>query len=357
MAERFPCSYPPEDVTFLAELAEASPVGAAELRGAVGSGERAIFQMVTAEPEPDAAQLGLFRDALARNRGRLARDVRATAAALADRRPGGVALLSLVRAGVPLGILVARELRRRGVPCRHYAVSLVREVGVDWIALDRVLADHAPGEVAFLDGWTGKGATGASLSASVAEYAACRGVRLDGGLHVVQDISGTAPVAGGDEDYLVPSAMLNAAVHGLVSRTILPDPSAARTRLHACAVFAAPACGDLSDGFLRAVEAAEPAPPASRRDPAALRQASSAFMAAVAARFGVADRNRIKPGVNEATRAAVLRVPDAVLVRDAGDPEVAHILRAAAASSAPVLVDPAMPYAACVVTGPLKVGG
>jgi hypothetical protein len=47
------------------------------------------------------------------------------------------------------------------------------------------------------------------------------------------------------------------------------------------------------------------------------------------ARFGVRDRNRIKPGIAEATRAVLRRVPERLLVRDPDDPDVRHLVHLA----------------------------
>ena len=51
---------------------------------------------------------------------------------------------------------------------------------------------------------------------------------------------------------------------------------------------------------------------------------------------GTRDRNRIKPGIAEATRALLRRVPDRLLIRNFEDADVAHLLHLAAAQAIPV---------------------
>ena len=47
----------------------------------------------------------------------------------------------------------------------------------------------------------------------------------------------------------------------------------------------------------------------------------------------VADRNRIKPGIAEATRAVLRRLPERLLVRDCGDPRTSAISSSSPASA------------------------
>ncbi|MNP59517.1 Cysteine protease StiP precursor [compost metagenome] len=45
-------------------------------------------------------------------------------------------------------------------------------------------------------------------------------------------------------------------------------------------------------------------------------------MSSLATRFGITNLNRVKPGIAEATRAVLRRVPDHVLVRSRSDSDV-----------------------------------
>jgi hypothetical protein len=77
-------------------------------------------------------------------------------------------------------------------------------------------------------------------------------------------------------------------------------------------------------------DTASPARPDPEARLAAARNCDEAIVA-VQSRFGVEDRNRVKPGIAEATRALLRRVPDRLLVRDPADPDLAHLVALAAA--------------------------
>jgi hypothetical protein len=46
-------------------------------------------------------------------------------------------------------------------------------------------------------------------------------------------------------------------------------------------------------------------------------------------KYGVTDRNRVKPGIAEATRAVLRRLPERLLLLDPADPDVAHLVHLA----------------------------
>ena len=57
----------------------------------------------------------------------------------------------------------------------------------------------------------------------------------------------------------------------------------------------------------------------------------------IANESGVCDLNRIKPGIAEATRAILRRVPDRIYVKRRSDPDVAHICLLAEKAGVPVI--------------------
>jgi hypothetical protein len=65
---------------------------------------------------------------------------------------------SLARAGTPVGVLLRRELLRRGVDAVHYSISIIRGRGIDRVALAHLAAARGTEDAVFVDGWTGKGA-------------------------------------------------------------------------------------------------------------------------------------------------------------------------------------------------------
>jgi hypothetical protein len=319
----FSGSYDPDDVQFLMKPVALAPTDVAAKERLIQSGARHYSEMIPQESVPGDAYLALYRDALARNGARLARDIVDLAGALAERRPR-IVIASLARAGTPIGALLRRALRRLGVAAPHYSISIIRDRGIDREALRQIAARHDPGDLVFVDGWTGKGAIAPSeLRASLLGSSPC--------LAVVADPAGQAGLAATSEDYLIPSGILGAIVSGLVSRSILNDALVGPGDLHACVHHVHLAPNDLSRAFVDAIDALAKAeqPRALTRSEAERREAAracEALMARLMRDHDVADLNRIKPGIAEATRAVLRRLPERLLVRDEDDPDVGHLL-------------------------------
>ncbi|MCB9540291.1 MAG: cysteine protease StiP family protein [Myxococcales bacterium] len=351
MQRGFSGSYDPDDVRFLLEPIELPPTDVETKERLIQSGAVHYSEVLAPEEAPDATYLGLFEDSVARNGGRVARDVAALAKALAEGPP--TALVSLARAGTPVGVLLRRALRRLGVEAPHYAVSIIRDRGIDARALDAVRAWHPDRRLAFVDGWTGKGAIARELRSALADYDAARGTRTPPFLVVLSDLAGVAELAAGGDDYLIPSAILNGTVSGLLSRTVLDTTRLGPDDFHGCVELRHLAPHDRTRAYVDTIDglvgaAIDDAAPArwGDADRAACAERTRRLMADLAARHGVTDLHRIKPGIGEATRAVLRRMPDRVLVADPAATESAHLVHLAAQRGARVEVWPALPYAA-----------
>ena len=57
-----------------------------------------------------------------------------------------------------------------------------------------------------------------------------------------------------------------------------------------------------------------------------LKKLSENVVSSLAKKYDISNINRIKPGIAEATRAVLRRVPDHVLVREITDPDVALLV-------------------------------
>jgi hypothetical protein len=347
----FSGSYDPEDVTFLLTPIQLALTDIAEKERQIQSG-RHYSEMLSPESAPGPEYMRLFEDALARNGERLARDVAALAAALAVRAGGRaeVVVASLARAGTPIGVLLRRALVRLGVRAPHYSISVIRDRGVDLAALKHMAARHDGRDVVFVDGWTGKGVIARELRASEA------GPILGAApfLAVVADPAGAADLAATEEDYVIPSGLLNGVASGLVSRSIYDASLVGTGAFHGVVVLTALARRDLSRDLVARIDGlapSTPVPPAAwpsgRRETAAKLSAES--LAAVTSAVGVSDSSRVKPGIAEATRALLRRVPDRLLVTDPGDPDVAHLLHLAAQRGVGVELMPRGAYKAVAV--------
>ncbi|MFZ4856765.1 MAG: cysteine protease StiP family protein [Desulfuromonadaceae bacterium] len=355
-------SYQVDDVLFLMKEIQMPTIEIREKERLIQSGKRHYSEMISQEQPPSSAYLRLFHEACRHNNPRFCADLIRLARHLAASVPTEITLVSLARAGTPVGVLLKRILEcysRRSV--KHYSISIIRDRGIDANALRHILRTDRrdPAGVVFIDGWTGKGVIAAELTSWVTAFNEQEGCNLSTALHVVADISGTAAVAATYEDYLIPSAIMNAIVSGLVSRSILNSDYIAPDDFHGCVCYREFEEIDLSRSFVDDVMAFVPglwdqlaAGPSllsdfTERD--RLRGESLNFLAGISERFDVKDVNHIKPGIGEATRVLLRRVPHLILLRDETEPEVAHLRLLAAEKNVAVEVDSSLPYNAVAV--------
>lgn len=335
----FSGSYDPDDVIFLLKPAVIAATSVAEKEALIQSGKRHYSEMLSAESVPDARYLSLYRAALAANGARLRHDIARLAEAIRQRPETAreCVIVSLARAGTPIGVLLARALRRLGVVTHHYSISIIRGRGIDEVALAYIARRHGTTSSVFVDGWTGKGAIRGELDASLA----ASGNGFAPFLTVVADPAGVADLAATIDDYAIPSGLLNGIVSGLVSRSVLNAALVGPGEFHACLSMDNIASHDVSRQFISDVEAADDwqgdgaAWTAATADLA--RTGARAIIGKIAAEYGVRDINRLKPGIAEATRAILRRVPDRVLISDRSDPAIAHILHLADEADIPVI--------------------
>lgn len=356
----FSGSYDPSDVLFLLTPTAATLTSVEDKERLIQSGTRHYSEMLSPERPPGPAYMALYRAALARNGARLALDIERLASALAQRAQGRpeVVVLSLARAGTPIGVLLGRALKRRGLHAPHYSISIIRDRGVDTAALAFIAERHDPRDVVFLDGWTGKGVIARELRRSQAEAMLGRPPFLA----VVADPAGAADLAATGEDYVIPSGLLNGVASGLVSRSLYDPELVAAGRFHGCVRLDAQAGEDVSRSFVAAVEEFRPRgtpEPAvwTDADRSAAAVASRAAITAVAEQCGVRDPNRIKPGVAEATRAVLRRLPERLFLAKPDDPDVAHLAQLAGERGLAIeQLQPPGPYRAVAVIRSLGLG-
>jgi hypothetical protein len=251
-----------------------------------------------------------------------------------------------------VGVVVSRLLGEvSGRRATHYSVSIIRDRGIDRVALGHILAaGHAPESIVFVDGWTGKGVIARELAAAIDDYNREHGTAIDGGLYVLSDLAGTAACAASCDDYLIPSSILNATVSGLVSRSILND-AIAPGEFHGCVYYGQFEAHDQSQAFadeLVQQALALAADPANRVaaavDKARAGELSRQFIAAALEQYGITDVNLVKPGIGEATRVLLRRSPRLLVLRDPAAPQVAHLKLLAEEKNVPVKIDLALPY-------------
>lgn len=346
-------SYDPEDVTFLLKPVELPPTPIAEKERRIQNEEMHYSEMISVERRPDARYLEIFEAAFARHRDRIAREIASLARQLALETPMSttpIVLCSLVRAGVPYGVLLRRALQRIRGNVHHYAVSIIRDRGLDRVAMDHIRTNLPNGRIVFVDGWTGKGAIANELTRS---WRGISGQTPD--LVTLADPSGFASLAASHEDWLIPSGILGANVSGLVSRSILNDQVIGEGEFHGAVPVPGLAEIDNTRRYVDEVtERMRPylqtIHPAQRNavDCALLRERAGTCVAQIADRYRIDNLNRIKPGIAEATRAILRRRPWKVFLREAQNPDLEGIQHLCRVDAIDVEVSPDLtgPYRA-----------
>lgn len=320
-------SYAPGDVHFLLQAVQMSITDIQEKERLIQSNQKHYSEMISQEHAPSDMHKSLYARALVQNGARMAADVQSLALALNATYTGAsITLVSFVRAGLPVGVLLRRALIEMGRDVYHYGISIIRDRGMDTVALEAIILMHGVENIVFVDGWTGKGAISSELKRTLGGD---RRFPEEPRLVVLADPCGRAWLAASAEDWVIPSGILGATVSGLVSRSIWP----AQGGLHGCVVYDHLHEHDVTREFIDKIKAeyemldvVHPALPWSCEQRQILQASAEKVISSLSARFGISNLNRLKPGIAEATRAVLRRVPDRVLVRDRNDGDVQLLL-------------------------------
>ncbi len=207
-------------------------------------------EMLPIEYVPSEIYMQVYQEALKN----YARPTAEAVGRLADKIIAGkgrqVVLVSLARAGIPIGILLKRYIRwKYQVEVNHYSISIIRGRGIDHNAMKFLLQHYQPQQLLFVDGWIGKGAILKELKKELAAYP---GVSTD--IAVAADPANVTELCGTHEDLLIPSSCLNCTVSGLVSRTFLRDDIIGKEDFHGAVYYGALKNEDLSYSFIDAIE-------------------------------------------------------------------------------------------------------
>ncbi|MFI7136726.1 phosphoribosyltransferase [Streptomyces massasporeus] len=349
-------SYAPEEVGWLLQdLSDVTLEAPTEEREeAIQSGGAHYAESLPVEYQPSEQYQELFHAALEDSAARIAQAVGVvTETVLAERSPRPV-LVSLARAGTPVGILMRRWAQHRhGLDLPHYAVSIVRGRGIDANALRWLARHHDPRDVVFVDGWTGKGAITRELAQALEEFEKSDGITgFDPEIAVLADPGSCVRTHGTREDFLIPSACLNSTVSGLISRTVLRADLVGPDDFHGAKFYRELAATDVSVAFLDAVSARFPevadAACAQAKELLATDRSPTwegwAAVERISEEYAIHDVNLVKPGVGETTRVMLRRVPWKVLARAGAGSDLDHVRLLAGQRGVPVEEVDALPY-------------
>lgn len=337
-------SYREDDVILLLKdiTGMVAPQPTMEREQLIQSG-RHYSEMLPIEYVPTEQYMQVYQQALAQYAGVTAKAVGVLADQVFAQKGREVVLVSLARAGIPIGILLKRFIAKKyAVSVGHYAVSIIRGRGIDKNAMRYLLAHYKPEQLLFVDGWIGKGAILNELKKEIAAY---DGVSPE--IAVLADPANVTGLCGTHEDILIPSSCLNCTISGLVSRTFLREDIIGAQDFHGAVYYEDLADADLSYAFIHAIEkefALENA--ADERKPVGF---GIDEVKELAAAYHIDDINFIKPGIGETTRVLLRRIPWRVLIASAhkDNPELRHIIRLAEEKHVPIEYRPLLHYKCC----------
>lgn len=338
----FSGSYSSDDVTFLLQKMDIPATDVKEKEQLIQSGKKHYSQMISLEKAPSAQHVEHFNEAMRLCADRMAYETQCLGNTLIQRFHGEpIILVSLVRAGVPLGVLLKHHISQHQ-PCHHYGISIIRDRGIDVAALQHIIHLHGDKNIVFVDGWTGKGAISSELRNSLQDYPNLfEGQDPLPRLVVLTDLGGCAWLAASAEDWLIPSGILGSVVSGLISRSILQEsvlPEIAKQQhnnpdyWHGCIEYDYLQEHDISSEFIQKITHIMQNSPTQAIAKWSIQQRDEQqkycqkTIQHLMQGYQIDNLNRIKPSIAEATRAVLRRVPEMILLQNEHD-EDTRLLR------------------------------
>ncbi len=233
----------------------------------------------------------------------------------------GVVIVSLARAGTPIGILIRRYIRKKyGYECPHYSVSIIRDRGIDRNAINYILQRHSADSLQFVDGWTGKGVIYRELRKEIASFD-----RVSDNLAVLADPAYLTDLCGTHKDIMIPSSCLNCTVCGLISRTFLRKDIIGDKDFHGAAFYKELLPEDRTYEFIDCITDKFRFDLQYEAD--CMGEVGMKDVKIISDMYGIDNINFIKPGIGETTRVLLRRVPWKIIIDEKyrTSPELEHI--------------------------------
>lgn len=370
-------SYSKEDVIFLLkEITGLITEKSNEFReNAIQSGTH-YSEMLPIEYHPTAEYMNIFYETLEETKGKLAKLTQKLSEKIIEKRGRNLVLVSLARAGTPIGILLKRYIKLQyNLDLPHYSISIIRDIGIDLNAVLYILKQHPGSEIQFIDGWTGKGVIQKTLIEACDFLKNNHGIKLNPDLAVLSDPAYCTETYATREDFLIPSACLNSTVSGLMSRTVYNREFIGKDEFHGAKFYSEWKDIDVSNYFIDKIsEDFENL----RKDETSTEDHSSTGDCnqihystddrhystgtrhhdchQIQKKFNIENINLVKPGVGETTRVLLRRIPWKILVDDFNNPNLKHIFKLAEERNVPVEIYKDMSYSCCGIIKPKGLG-
>ena len=304
-------SYKKEDVEILLKdiTGLVAPQPTEEREKLIQSG-RHYSEMLPIEYSPSEKYIEAYYNALENYGKSVANAVGVLSDKIYNKKGSEVVLVSLARAGIPAGILIKRYFKfKYNCDIKHYAISIIRGRGIDKNAIKYIIERHNVKDILFVDGWIGKGAILNELKKCVKDF---EGLSSD--LAVIADPANITNYCGTNEDILIPSSCLNSTVSGLISRTFLRDDIIGENDFHGAVYYGELKDKDISYEFIENIEKY------FKKDNIVHKKLYNSKgideVLNIQKKYNVSDINFIKPGIGEATRVLLRRVPWKIIINE-----------------------------------------
>lgn len=349
-----------KDITGLVE-----PLPTAEREKRIQSGTH-YSEMLPLEYKPSDDYIRIYNRALDVFGQPVADAIVRVSEKIVNEKGSDVVIVSLARAGTPIGVLISRYIRKKyAYACPHYSVSIIRDRGIDRNAIEYILKKHPAGSIQFVDGWTGKGVIYKELRKEISSFPG-----VSDKLAVVADPAYITDLCGTHDDILIPSSCLNSTVCGLISRTFLRSDIIGADDFHGAVFYEGLIDEDRTYEFIDRIEALFRSEPAAEENERSIGEKVDDVRAiaaeenersidekvddvralaaeenersidvrgddvraiayeenersidekvddirVIAEKFEIANVNHIKPGIGETTRVLLRRVPWKVII-------------------------------------------
>lgn len=340
-------SYDPQEVTILLKdiTGLVTPLPTEEREKLIQSGVH-YSEMLPLEYKPTEDYMKIYEEELERNGMKTAQSVADLGDKLFKKKGMDLVLISLARAGTPIGILLKRYLKMRyDVDIPHFSISIIRGKGLDVNALNAIIFKYKLKSKVkgfqFIDGWIGKGAIQNELRKSIYLFNSTEYFDVDPNLAALSDPSMTIPdeYCGTREDFIIPSSCLNATVSGLFSRTFRRPDIIGDMDYDGATYYGELKDEDKSIDFLNEItDCLKEIIEQKKLEMKDKEYTGLDEVKQIAKDYGVEDINKVKPGIGETTRVLLRRYPDRVLIsmKDAGSSDLEGILQLCKEKNVPV---------------------
>lgn len=340
-------SYSSTDVTFLlTEIKDqVKEIDTKEREVLIQSGIP-YSEMLPKEYEPSQKYINLFEKLLHKHAKDVAILTSLTSEKIKNYYKKIPVLISLARAGTPIGILIKRYIQYKyNEKWPHYSMSIIRNKGIDENALNYLCSKYNSDTFVFVDGWTGKGAITKELREACYKY---MGALIRPKLAVLCDPGYSANFWGTYEDKLIPNACLNATVSGLISRTFYREDIIGPGQYHGVKCYYDKKEQDYSNMFISTVcshfKDINPVINYEYVDNPVFLGMDSVLE--IQKKFNIDSIHKIKPGIGETTRVLLRRLPWKILYKPQAE-NLEHIYQLAQEKHVPLEPYIKMPYNCC----------